>query len=295
MLVRMYNLNTYQQIATGVIMQTTEKESFFELHKAVLSPSALIGCSAFTNYTWSELQGQVQPITMEEIEQAIKENKLIPPGTFVDHPEDDQLCNIDDCTRDQHIQRIAWFVQNYDHASSDLPSLGFSPFDEPDAALSIAGGNHRLCAMIYKGTPSATFEIRAGRKSIIEKHPAFIRWDSDIDHDLPFGSNIVSSGAASFEIQISDNSTPNDYRIWIHNCDNVHDPVTVARFRHSEGGFSSAEMHDYEGRSLFAKVCYPGQEAISLSQFFEHCAEWLHPLFSAPSMSVKLSEFITAR
>jgi len=43
MLARMYNWNTYQKIATGVIMQTTEKESFFELHKAVLSPSALIG------------------------------------------------------------------------------------------------------------------------------------------------------------------------------------------------------------------------------------------------------------
>lgn len=273
-------------------MQITNKTSLLESHHAVFSPSALIGCSAFTNYAWGDLSEQESPIKMEEVEQAIKDNRLTPPGEFVDHPEGEQRCNINDCSRDQHIQRIAWFVQNFDEDNPDVPCLGFSSIDASDPSSSVMAGNHRLCAMIYKGTPSHTFELLSGRKSIIESHPAFIRWKTDIDHDMPFGKNIISSGEASFSIQISENPIPSDYRIWIHNNDGIHDPVTVARFRHSFGGFSSAEMHDYEGKSLFSKVSYPDQETISLREFFERCSDWVHPVFSEESIYTKTSGHI---
>jgi hypothetical protein len=107
----------------------------------------------FTMKIWVSL---TEPITREEIEEAIRENKLIGPdvrigGNFQPH------------SREDHIKRIAWFVVNWEEnhpIQIDFGVGGYVPEIVPD-------GNHRLAAALYMDLSYVLADV-SGAVSIIE-------------------------------------------------------------------------------------------------------------------------------
>jgi len=96
-------------------------------------------CNPFKQNIWVTLKF---PITKKEITQAIKQKQFIALGLI-----NKKLMNFwGGSSREEHIYRIAWFVENWDDKfpiSIDfgMPWMG--------TGISIDDGNHRLAAAIY--------------------------------------------------------------------------------------------------------------------------------------------------
>lgn len=88
--------------------------------------------SAFKKSIW--FKGK--PITKQEVLDCIKQNKLMHPDRVL------KGNNFIPCTRQQHIERIAWLVLN---VKDDPITLNIK------APHPIIDGNHRLAAAIIRG------------------------------------------------------------------------------------------------------------------------------------------------
>lgn len=100
------------------------------------------------------------PITKEEIANAIRKQQFITPD--VPKPKD---AIWDISSKEQHIQRIAWFVCNF---SDDYPieiDFGIPGY----CNLQVDDGNHRLAAAIYS-EKEFILAICGGDVSEIEKY-----------------------------------------------------------------------------------------------------------------------------
>lgn len=92
----------------------------------------------FREPIWIKLD---KPITKKEIQQAINNNEVIPS----DAPKKyDKFW--DKSSREEHIQRIAWLVKNYDENNPLLIDFGIPNFG---SKFELSDGNHRLAAAIY--------------------------------------------------------------------------------------------------------------------------------------------------
>jgi len=96
----------------------------------------------FNNTVWVGLD---DPITREEVSQALKEGRLreqpVPLWSYRDPPP----------TREEHIERVAYLstLEEWDPLSLDvgIPSMGFY------VDWIVQDGNHRLAAQFFKGIP----------------------------------------------------------------------------------------------------------------------------------------------
>lgn len=99
------------------------------------------------------------PITKKEVSEAIKNKKFISP----DVPKNMYLDFWDKSTREEHIARIAWLVENYNeeyHLEIDfgVPSMG--------CYFCFMDGNHRLCAAIYLNKEYVLVNCSGGESEI---------------------------------------------------------------------------------------------------------------------------------
>lgn len=95
-------------------------------------------CDPYSSAVWGDLD---DPVTRDEIEKAIKESRTQEP--------DPEIYNEDlPCSRQKHIERIAWLVVNDWNKPINIdvgvPSLGCYP------SWLIKDGNHRFAAAIYR-------------------------------------------------------------------------------------------------------------------------------------------------
>jgi uncharacterized protein (DUF1015 family) len=98
------------------------------------------------------------PITIKEIKESIQKKQFIAPD-FIK-----PMNGIwDISTREQHIHRIAWFVENYKEIYPIEIDFGIPGFCE----LVVEDGNHRLAAAIYLGL-SYVWATTSGATSVIE-------------------------------------------------------------------------------------------------------------------------------
>lgn len=111
----------------------------------------------FKNIIWVTLE---TPITEEEITSAIENNQLIHP----DSPKKMYLNFWDESTREEHIQRIAWLVVNYNEnfpieIDFGIPELG--------AYFAFIDGNHRMAAAIYRKEKYIRVSASGSEKEIL--------------------------------------------------------------------------------------------------------------------------------
>lgn len=104
-----------------------------------------------------------KPITRKEIEEYVLSNKLQSPDIKV---EFDPVCKFWDLSsRDIHLKRIAWLVQNFDDQFPIAIDFGVPNFG---GHFEIIDGNHRLLAAYFLGKEYVNAEC-SGAVSEIEK------------------------------------------------------------------------------------------------------------------------------
>lgn len=92
--------------------------------------------SPFRYTTWQVLN---KPITKKEIREAIKNKQFI-------SPKSKPVKDIDNSTREEHIQRIAWLVKNYDRDNYPI-DVDFG-IPETEAKFCVLDGCHRLAGAV---------------------------------------------------------------------------------------------------------------------------------------------------
>jgi len=259
----------------GHHMQSTV--SIFEKPTVIMNIQKMRSVSALSRYPWSESFEDVSPITEDEITQALNADTLIPPYVFVDGSESAKFDNIEGCSRDQHIQRIAWFVKNYDMTESDEMVIAFPVVEdvEDDFNETLFAGNHRLCALIYNGVEEHLFRVKHGIRSIVEKSDAFVRWEAGPMHNLKFGDSVVSNDDASFHIEIDGINGSPDLRIWIHEITVAGNEQTVARYKKTESVGTFIEINAQNPEERFVDCSRPKTPL----DFFVDCGIHLSPIF----------------
>lgn len=252
--------------------------SVFETQLVILNPMLLIEHSGFKRYCWNPdgVDRGEPPINSNEIYLAINKNDLIPPDLFSDTPDNNQLCNITECSRREHVARIAWFVKNMSVDADNCIEVDFhkDSYDNSNFVSAIpSGGCHRLCAMIYLKMNRCVFKASSGSKPIVESSSAFCEWHQSIpSHNNPFGKNILSSekGAWEIDLRLSDK---NNQRIWVNDLSLMGG--TIARFA-SFGKISSCEIYSNTdfSPSPFYKI------GVSPKEFIVFCSERISPEFN---------------
>lgn len=252
--------------------------SVFETPLVFLNPMLLIGSSGFNNYCWNPdgIDRGEPPINENEIYLAIKSNDLIPPDVFSDSPSKEQFCNITECSRREHVARIAWFVKNMDINESNCTDVDFYKNNSEqlyDVLVSPYGGCHRLCAMIYLKIERCLFRVSSGSRLLVESSNVFLGWyNSGPTHNNPFGKNVLSSDNGAWEID-SQISGENDRRIWINDINSSG--KTIARFS-LRGKLSSCEI--YTAESDYAPPF--AQLGVTQEEFIGFCSERISHDFS---------------
>lgn len=101
--------------------------------------------SPFHVYVWGYYNTEEPAIGSDEVSEAIKTNRLR-----------DTPCEFED-SREEHIQRIAYMVENPDrtpiHIDVGVPALSYSP------EWLVQDGHHRLAAAFYSGRSWIEAEI----------------------------------------------------------------------------------------------------------------------------------------
>ena len=111
----------------------------------------------FIDSIWIKMH---EPLTRKEIREAIQKRCLISP----DIPKPmDGLWDIS--SREQHIQRIAWLVANYQEEHPIEVDFGIPGFCQ----MAITDGHHRLAAAIYLKLDYILVSA-SGSTKVIEKY-----------------------------------------------------------------------------------------------------------------------------
>lgn len=266
------------------------KISVFERPLALLDLGSMKSISAFGIYPW----GDEAPITLDEVSQAIAGGRLIEPGVFSDEPEGDERHNIDECSRDEHIQRIAWFAKNFDSKVSseiEIDIVGVAENTGVESAefpFAFSGGNHRLSAMIFNGVRDYPVRLNNGNKKSIESSPAFKDWIEAPSHDGMFGYNIVSNEQETWEVDARNEPHANRRRIWV--SDVSHMGMSIARLNINEAA-SSYEIEDNNGE----RFCHftrgdDGKEPVTIETFLSKCAEHISSLFADERLALEVAQ-----
>lgn len=111
----------------------------------------------FNQTVWIKLN---TPITIEEIQTAINEKRFISPET----PKKMFLI-WDESTREEHIERIAWLVVNFDENFPIQIEFGIPGI----CGFELSDGNHRLAAALFLKRPYINSES-SGAESEIKKY-----------------------------------------------------------------------------------------------------------------------------
>ncbi|MND11982.1 hypothetical protein D3C87_504940 [compost metagenome] len=252
--------------------------SVFETPMALMDLTKLIELSPYGCYPWGQLSGEKEPITMEEVAKAIADGDLIQPGVFADNPVNEQRDNIAECSRAEHIQRIAWFVQHFDASKMEQVQMSAVPnIEEPEQSnISFSNGHHRVAALIYRGLTELSVELCCGKASLIEQMPAFKGWLSAPVHDGLFGYNIVSNGSEAWEMQINPEIVGS--KIWITKIESMG--MTMARMSINKLT-SSFDMEDSDGNRHFHAAIHERKDPpVTTEQFLDACSTHLSGLFS---------------
>lgn len=245
--------------------------SVFETKLVLLNPMSLIDKSGFNRYCWNPdgvEQGE-PPINENEIYLSIKSGKLIPPDVFSDTPSKNQLCNMTDCSREQHVARIAWFVENMNINDDNCIEVDFyknSPDESSGVFVSPCGGCHRLCALIYLKSKKCVFRATSGSRQLIESSTPFLGWLGEgPKHNNLFGKNILSSENNAWDIDLQIHGENNE-RIWVNDLNLMG--RTIARFS-NRSGVSSCEIYNKEEpfTALFVKT------GLTVGDFISYCSE----------------------
>lgn len=256
--------------------------SVFETQLVFLNPTKLIDKSGFNRYCWNPdgIDKGEPPINEKEIYLAIKNGNLIPPDVFSDTPSKNQLCNMTDCSREQHVARIAWFVENMDVNDKNCIEVDFyhnSQNELPDVFVSPCGGCHRLCALIYSKSEKCVFRAVSGSRELIESSDPFLGWfDEGPNHNNLFGKNILSSKNGVWDIDFQLHGE-NDSRVWVNDLSLMG--RTIARFA-NRGGVSSCEIYNKNEpfTALFIKT------GLAIDDFLSYCSEHISPEFEKLKM-----------
>ncbi|WP_429037264.1 hypothetical protein [Aeromonas media] len=266
------------------------KISVFERPLAMLDLGNMKDISAFGIYPW----GNEAPLNFDEVSQAITEGRLIEPGVFSDEPEGDERHNIDECSRNEHIQRIAWFAKNFDSKVSpeiEIDIVGVSESAEKESvefSFAFSGGNHRLSAMIFNGVRDYPVRLNNGNKKSIESNPAFKNWIEAPSHDGMFGYNILSSEQETWEVDARNEPHAKRRRIWV--SDVSHMGMSIARLNINEAA-SSYEIEDKNGE----RFCHftrgdDGKEPVTIETFLSKCAEHISSLFADERLALEVAQ-----
>lgn len=252
--------------------------SVFECPHAILDISCLLPISPYATYPW----GEGKPITKEEVSQAIADGRLIATGVFNDDPVNGEKDNIHECSRDEHIQRIAWFVVNYDPAKSSglrIESSG-NIFGDNEHHMAFVGGNHRVAAMLFNGVTDHPVQFNSGNKRIIEALEAFKTWVSMPAHDGNFGYCLLSDDQETWEVDARPDGFAGNKRIWVSNAK----PGGMSIARMAVNGYTTSyEVEDEHGERFFEFTRDgDGNEPISVEHFLGKCAEHISVLFADP-------------
>ena len=256
-------------------MSNTLPYSLLETPHAVVLLDELFEKSAFHLFPWQEDQ---DPITRQEIQMALDNNLLIEPGIFADDPRGDEKDNIHECSRAEHIQRIAWLVKFADPAA-EKPIRLDSVMSEGEVEFGVVNGNHLLAASIFMGRKEVEVIFQSGVASEIEKHPMFVTWLNKPMHSGHFGSNVLSTEQ---EVWAIDTREGNGKQVWFGNFQ--YDYPRNGRLR-LKGAQSMSEVYAEQGIQR-VKI---GQE-VTLSSFLMDCGDILSPLFQLPDVEAKLKE-----
>lgn len=266
------------------------KISVFERPLALLDLGSMKSISAFGIYPW----GNEAPITLDEVSQAIAGGRLIEPGVFSDEPEGDERHNIDECSRDEHIQRIAWFAKNFDSKVSseiEIDIVGVTEntgVESAEFSFAFSGGNHRISAMIFNGVRDYPVRLNNGNKKSIENCPAFRNWIEAPSHDGMFGYDILSSEQEAWEVDARNEPHANRRRIWV--SDVSHMGMSIARLNINEAA-SSYEIEDKNGE----RFCHftrgdDGKEPVTIELFLSKCAEHISSLFADELLALEVAQ-----
>jgi len=250
--------------------------SIFEMPLAKVNVNELIKISAFSSYPW----GDEPPLTIQEVKNALQTNNLIAPGIFSDDPVADELHNIDECSREQHVARIAWIISHYDVKRTTPISLSCAP-NVDSGAVGIANGNHLLAAEVFMRKEIIQARFIDGISAEVIRQSCFISWDKAPAHDGFFGANIISTEKEHWTVDVSKGGYKT---VWIGNFSGAE--AKTARLR-LNGIFSMSEVSAGQGN-----IKVRMKEDATLERFLSDCDLLLSPIFSEFKILTKLRKLL---
>lgn len=165
-------------------------------------------------YPWS-LYGDSTPLSKEELSTFLSSDYVaIPPYVYVD---DDKDCRFKhprsnyNAQRSIHLSRIAWLINNFDHAMK-TKILGMF-----DSSFRIFDGHHSLYAAAYTGLPTINIVFDHGDVNKIEKLDFFIEWNDKPANNNKFGKHILSDDSVNYQIFHRNYSSDNLFISVTHN------------------------------------------------------------------------------
>ncbi len=184
--------------------------SVFETPVARFSTAALVRCAADKGDVWQV--GQIDPDDVRR-NLASARPHLIEPGVYTDDDEDDHKNNIGDCSRADHIARIAWFVKHWNEEQAGCLSGRFHT--GKGDYLEVADGFHRIFAASIANVESLRLRLLSGQTERIELQDGFEGWETQPPQAKFFGDNRFCVGDQVFGILVCSLTA----RIWIDNQD----------------------------------------------------------------------------
>ncbi|MCY9874027.1 hypothetical protein [Vibrio barjaei] len=163
-------------------------------------------------------------LSVEEIKAFMgSSSKRIPPGVFVDVVEDDfQLDNFT-ASREQHLARIAWFIDR--DAVEPLECIKVWT-GVVEGKLEPVDGYHRLYAKLFNQSETVDASIMLGTASKIEKLDGFVEWIKPPVHSDLFGSAIISTFDHAVEL-----GADNRDRIWVNDAKTTQCVINMSQGR----------------------------------------------------------------
>lgn len=197
--------------------------SIFETPIAILKLPIIMEKHVLKNNPWNLKEGQ---LTEKELSDFMSfNNKRIKVGIYGDS-DDFEKSNIDDCSRESHLARIAWLIDNWDESKLD-PFEMESSFNEDE----FSNGYHRAFAAHYKGIKEVECKYFSGHVNgyeganilPINQLDSFIKWKKAPTGIGYFGKNIISCGKECYDIQKNEH----EGKIWVSD----NNGISLARFK----------------------------------------------------------------
>lgn len=236
--------------------------TFFETALIRVPPLALRSMSALENARWDGCA-------------TIKEEDVWAAVAADNFPIMDRVGNWDDgeieylnyeCNYDDHVQRIAWLVKNWDATAAMARHPITLRLDDSESIFS--DGNHRIVAAIIRNEPHVTIEVGLGSAARIQEVCGDVEWLRK-PVGRYFGFNVVVSNSGEmWEVDCAQD------KLWINNT------MGFCQLQLSFGRLTSSArvVSSPEGDALSKFIT---NAELSLNSIVDACSAIISPAFAS--------------